>query len=161
MVPAAMPGLGGVTAIDTSVAEVTVNLVKPEILPKVAVMVVGPADNDEAFPLEPEELLIVATDVEDEVHVTDEVRSCVLLSEKVPVAVSCSAVPRAMDGLVGVTAMETSVFDEEDDDEDEELELPPPPPQLATNATISKRMSVLFIFICKNSFLYIYYQMQP
>ncbi len=107
-------------------------------------------------------LLIAATDVADELQVTDEVRSCVLLSEKVPVAVSCSAVPRAMDGLVGVTAMETSVFEEEDDDEeDEELELPPPPPQLVTNATTSKRMSILFIFICKNSFLYIHYQMQP
>ncbi len=50
VVPAAMTGLGGVTAIDTSVAEVTVSLVKPEMLPKAAVMVVLPADAGEAFP---------------------------------------------------------------------------------------------------------------
>ncbi len=71
-----------------------------------------------------------------------------LLSEKVPVAVNCSAVPRAMTGLVGVTAMDTSVFgDEELPPDDGELLLPPPPPQLVTNATISKRTSVLFVFI--------------
>jgi hypothetical protein len=88
---------------------VIVRLVLPEMLPKVAVMAVVPADTEEAFPLEPVALLTVATDAFDELHVTAVVRSCVLLSEKVPVAVNCSDVPRVMPGLTGVTVMDTSV----------------------------------------------------
>ncbi len=54
-------------------------------------------------------MLTVATDTFDELHVTDDVIFCVLLSENVPVAVNCSFVLRAMPGLVGVTAIDTSV----------------------------------------------------
>ncbi len=75
VVPAAILGLAGVTATDTSVAEVTVRLVEPEMLPEAAVMVVLPTAADEAFPLEPAVLLIAATEEADELQVTDAVRS--------------------------------------------------------------------------------------
>jgi hypothetical protein len=98
----------GVTAIDTSVG-VTVRVVEPEMLPDMAFIIVLPTDTDEASPLEPAVLLIVATDTFDELHVTDVVRFCVELSEKVPVAVNCWVVPRGMLGFAGVTAIDTSV----------------------------------------------------
>ena len=101
--------MAGVTAMDTSVAELTVRAVEPEMLPEVAVIVAVPAATGVASPKEPVVLLIVATNVFDELHVTDVVIFCVLLSEKVPVAVNCSVVPRAILGLAGVTAMDTSV----------------------------------------------------
>jgi hypothetical protein len=108
-VSGAMLGLVVVTAMDTSVAEVTIRVEEPEMLPEVAVIVAVPAATAVTFPLEPDVLLIVAAGVFDELHVTDDVIFCVLLSEKVPVAVNCSLVPRAMIGLADVTAMDTSV----------------------------------------------------
>jgi hypothetical protein len=53
--------------------------------------------------------LIVATLVVCEVHVTVLVKFCVELSEKVPVAVNCSVLPFAIEGLAGVTATDTNV----------------------------------------------------
>jgi hypothetical protein len=79
--------------------------VLPEILPKVAVMVVEPAAIDVASPA----VLIVATPVFEELHVTDDVISFVVLSEYVPVAVNCCVAPVAMLALAGATVMETSV----------------------------------------------------
>ena len=87
--PSAMLGLDGVTAIDTRVAGVTVSVVEPETLPDAAVIVVEPAVTEVASPLEPAALLIVATPVDDVLHVTEVDRSCVVLSEYVPVAVKC------------------------------------------------------------------------
>jgi hypothetical protein len=104
-----MLGLAGVTVMDTSVAEVTVNVVDPEMLPDVAVIDVEPAAAEVAMPLEPPALLMVATAADDEFQVTAVVRSCVVLSEYVPVAVNCRVVPLTMLGLVGLTAMDTSV----------------------------------------------------
>ena len=69
------------TAIDVSVALVTVSVLVFETVPTVAVIVVEPAATDVASPMEPAALLIVATGSEDELHVTAEVISCVLLSE--------------------------------------------------------------------------------
>ena len=43
-----------------------------------------------------------------ELHVTEPVKFCVELSEKVPVAVNCSFVPLAIEGFAGVTAIDTS-----------------------------------------------------
>jgi hypothetical protein len=80
VVPSTMLGLTGVIAMDTSVAEVTVNVVDPDVLPNVAVIVVEPADADVASPLETA-LLMAATPAADELQVTDAVRSCVVLSE--------------------------------------------------------------------------------
>lgn len=71
----------GVTATDDSVAEVTVNLVDPVIVPTVALTVVVPAASVVAMPLLPEALLIVKTDGDDDPQVTWEVRFWVVLSE--------------------------------------------------------------------------------
>jgi hypothetical protein len=76
-----MLGLVGVTVMDTSVAEVTVSAVDPDVLPDVAVIVVEPAATDVANPLEPAALLIAATPAADELQITDVVRFCVVLSE--------------------------------------------------------------------------------
>ena len=65
----------------TSVVDVTVKAVDPEMLPDTAVIVVDPAAAGVANPLEPAALLIVATPVLDELQVTAAVRSCVVLSE--------------------------------------------------------------------------------
>ena len=54
-----------------------------------AVIEVFPAPEDVALPSDPGTLLIVAIEVEDELHMTDVVMSCLLLSEKMPVAVNC------------------------------------------------------------------------
>src|SRR5271166_5891740 len=103
--PAATDGFTGVTAMDTSVAAVTVNVVLPETLPLVALIVVLPNFNAAARP----PLLIVAVVVLDDAHVTLAVRLCVELSLYVPVAVNCCVPPAATDGFTGVTAMDTSV----------------------------------------------------
>jgi hypothetical protein len=128
-VPRAMLGFVGVTAMETRVADVTVRVVEPEMPPEVAVIVAVPAATAVALPLVPAALLMVAKDAADELQVTEVVRSCVVLSEKVPVAVNCWVVPRAMLGLVGVTAMDTSVFSLP--------VLPPPPPQPAKKTVIN------------------------
>src|SRR5271157_6632689 len=67
-------------------------------------MVVLPAATPVANPA----LLMVATVVALEVQVADEVRFCLLQSLKVPVAVNCCWFPAAIEGLTGVTAIDTS-----------------------------------------------------
>src|SRR6266436_3898499 len=105
VVPFAILGVVGVTVIVDRFAAVTVSVVLPETPPKVAVIVVVPAATDVARPCDPPALLIVATAVLDELHVTWVVRSCVVLSLKVPVAVNCRVVPFAILGVVGVTVI--------------------------------------------------------
>ena len=58
--------LAGITDIEERVAEFTVNVVFPEIVPKVPVIIVVPDEMAMARPL----LLIVATDVSEELQVT-------------------------------------------------------------------------------------------
>jgi len=102
----------GVTAIEESVAAVTVRVVVPDLPPNVAVIVVVPGATADALPLVPPALLMVALEVSDELHVTDAVKFCVVLLEYVPVAVNCCVKPAGLTemlGLAGVTAMETSV----------------------------------------------------
>ena len=77
VVPFAMLGFVGVTAIEERVAFVTVSVVFPETSPSVAAIVVVPAATDVAKPA----LSIVATPVFDELQATWAVKSCVLLSE--------------------------------------------------------------------------------
>jgi hypothetical protein len=103
--PTATVVAGGVTVIDTRVVDETVRLVEAVISPNAAEIVVVPTVTAEAFP--PKKM--VATEFKVELHITDDVRSRVLLSEKVPVAVNCWVVPKAMTGLAGVIAMDTSV----------------------------------------------------
>ena len=109
VVPSALFGLVGVIAKDTSVAGVTVRVVDPEVLPDEAVIVVAPAATEVARPMEPEVLLIVAMGEAEDAHVTEEVRSCVVLSEKVPVATNCCFVFLTMPGLTGVMDIDLSV----------------------------------------------------
>jgi len=107
VVPLAIEGFAGVTAIDTSVGAVavTVRVVEPLMAPEAALIVLVPA----ATPVASPPALIVATLVVCEVHVTVLVKFCVELSENVPVAVNCSVALFAIDGFAGVTAIDTSV----------------------------------------------------
>ena len=81
VVPKAILGVAGVTAMDTRVALLTVNVVAPEMPPIAAVTVVAPALTGMANPLEPTALLTVATPVSEELQVANVVRFCVVLSE--------------------------------------------------------------------------------
>lgn len=114
-----MLGRAGVTPIDTSEAEVTVNVAVPDTSLDVAVMVAEPAATPIARPLE----LMVATAGADEVQVTD-VRVCFEPSLNTPVAVN----------------WEVELTDTVEVDAESEIEVrvgvgvaaaPPPPPQAA------------------------------
>ncbi len=74
VVPNAMLGLAGVTAIDTSVVEVMARVADPETLPTAAVIDVVPADNEVARPFEPDALLIDAVAAFDELQAAVVVR---------------------------------------------------------------------------------------
>jgi len=102
-------GLEGVTDSDESVAGVTVSVVEPATLPAVAMIVAVPAARQDVSPLEPAALLIVDTVAFEELQVTDAVRSCVVPSEYVPIAVNCLVVPFAFVGLDGLIEMDASV----------------------------------------------------
>ena len=81
LVPFAMLGFAGVTAMDTNVADVTDRVVLPEMLPLVAEMLVPPAEAEVASPCEPAALLMVAVPVLEEDQITCVVRLRVELSE--------------------------------------------------------------------------------
>jgi hypothetical protein len=81
VVPLAMLGLGGVIAMETSVAGVIVSMANPEMLPDVAWIVVEPLATDVASPFDTAALLIVAAPVLEELQVTAPVKSCVVPSE--------------------------------------------------------------------------------
>ncbi len=100
-----MVGFAGVTAMETRVAAVTVRVVEPVMLWKVALIEDDPTPAAVARP----PVVIVATLVVTELQVALLVRSCVLKSEKVPVAVNCCVNPLAIEGLAGVTAIEVKV----------------------------------------------------
>jgi len=89
------------------VAEVTVSCVLPVTDPKEALIVVVPADTPAAKPLVGAVVLMVAIPGVEDAQVTWDVRFCVLLSLYVPVAKNCTLVLAAMDGVAGVTAIET------------------------------------------------------
>ena len=97
-----MLGLAGVTDREDRVAEFTVRVILPVILPEVAVMVAVPTETAVARPLP----LTVATEVSDEVQVTCVVISWLVPSENIPVAVNCWVTPTGMLGLAGVTDRE-------------------------------------------------------
>jgi hypothetical protein len=83
---------------------VTVKVVEPSIAPKAAPIVVCPSATALASPA----AFIVATPGADELHVAVFVRSCVLPSLYVPVAVNCCAWLGKIEGFAGVTAIERS-----------------------------------------------------
>src|SRR6185369_14870578 len=82
---------------------VTVSEVEPMIVFSVAEMVVEPIAAPDARPA----ALPAATFVADEVHATELVRFRVLVSVYEPVAVNCWALPEVIEGLAGVTAIDT------------------------------------------------------
>jgi hypothetical protein len=96
----------GLMAMDVSTAAVTVSVVVPEMVPKVAVMMDEPVPADVASPFEPNALLMVATPVFEEFQVTDEETSWVVLSDNVAIAMNCRVVPITMLGFTGVTVIE-------------------------------------------------------
>jgi hypothetical protein len=100
-----MEGISGLMEIETRCAGTTVRLEVSLTAPAVAVMMVEPADTVVASP----ETSMVATDGEDEVHVTPPVKSELLPSVYVAVAVNCCPMPIASVRPTGVTAMEAIV----------------------------------------------------
>src|SRR5271168_2082154 len=93
----------GVTAMETRVGAVTVNVAVSLTEPDFAVTVVEPMPVPVAKP--PAE--IVAMPDGEVVHVAVLVRFWVVLFEYVPIAVNCCVVPFAMELLDGVTAIDT------------------------------------------------------
>ena len=87
----------------------TVNTAEPVVPPALAPIVVWPAALQVARPPTLGAFAIVATLAEDELQWLFSVRSCVLLSLKVPVAANCCVLPALHVGVAGVTASETSV----------------------------------------------------
>jgi hypothetical protein len=94
---------------EVRIAGDTVSKVDADTPPEVAEIVVEPAATEVARPMEPAALLTVATPVDEELQVTEAVRSWVVLSEYVPVAMNCRLVPFTMLGLVGVMSREIRV----------------------------------------------------
>jgi hypothetical protein len=74
-------------------------------LPRAAVMLHIPVPTPVARP----PAATLAIELFEEAHVTLEVRFCVLELLYVPMAVNCWVVPLGIEGLVGVTAMDTRV----------------------------------------------------
>src|SRR6185503_406864 len=68
-----------------------------------------PSDRAEASPSRPAPFDTGATEASELDQVTCVVRSWFVESEKTPVAANCSVVPRAIDGVAGVTWIEASV----------------------------------------------------
>ena len=95
----------GVTASETRVAPLTVSGALPTMLPRVALMLVVPADTPVAVPA----AVIVATDSVSEAQTTSDVIICVVLSLNVPVALKFCFVPGAMVLLEGVTVINVTV----------------------------------------------------
>jgi hypothetical protein len=108
--PRGIEEFAGVTAMEVTVALVTVSVAVPEIGPDgdvaLAVIVVVPAVEPKTVPFVGIVLLIEATVGEDEVQFTVLVMFCVLPSAKVPVAVNEVAVVAAIDMLGGFTAID-------------------------------------------------------
>jgi hypothetical protein len=106
LVPGAIDGAFGVTAIEASVAAVTVNVADPLTEPEVAVIGAVPC---ETLVARPTVELNVATVGVFELHCAVLVMFCVLPSLNVPVAVNCCVTPIGSVGIAGVTAIETNV----------------------------------------------------
>ncbi len=94
-----------VTDREDRVADLTVRVVFPEILPEMAVMVAVPFATEVATPM----LFTLATDVSDDLQMTCAVISRLFPSAYAPVAVNCWVNPTGMLGVARVTEMETSL----------------------------------------------------
>jgi hypothetical protein len=105
VVPSATLADDGDTVIETSADAVTASEVEPLTLPDVALMLVVPTATVVARP----EVFTVATAEESDDQVAVLVKSCVLPSLNVPVAVNCCVPPSASEGLGGFTAIDTNM----------------------------------------------------
>src|SRR5260221_4892010 len=95
--PLVIDGFAGVTAMEVSVAGVTVSSVEPVMLPLVAEIVEVPTPTAVASPV----VLIVAPVAVAEAH-TALPSTCVELSLNVPVAVNCCVAPLVIGGFVEI-----------------------------------------------------------
>jgi len=103
-----MLGAWGEIAIDTSAAGFTIRVAVPVIDPEATLIVVVPAAREVANPAVPAVLLMVAMAAAVELQCALWVRSCVVPSVNVPVAVNCCVVPRAIVADGGLIAIDTS-----------------------------------------------------
>ena len=94
-----------VTDMEDRIADLTVRVMFPEILPEMAVMVAVPVATEVATPM----LLTFATDVFDDLQMTWVVISRLFPSAYAPVAVNCWVNPTGMLGIPRVTDMEASL----------------------------------------------------
>lgn len=101
-VPAGTDAVDGETAIDVTMAEVTVRVVLPVVVPEVAEMVTSPGATVVTKPV----LSTAAIVVSEDVHVTPE-SVCVPLSVNRPVALNCAVFPSAKDGEEGEMDIDT------------------------------------------------------
>src|ERR1700733_6933563 len=106
--PALTEGVGGVTAIETSVAFVTVTVAVPTtLLPRgVALIVVGPRATVETRPAAS---TVAAAVLEDDHATTGVTRACLVPSLKVAVAVIFCVVPSGIFLVAGVTITDVMV----------------------------------------------------
>ena len=100
-----MTALDGLTMIDDRVAAATVKTVEPVTVTKVALTVADPVPTPVATPV----LFTLTAAIVSEAQVTVELRSCVLPSLNVPVAINCCVVPNATEGFAGVTAIDCRI----------------------------------------------------
>jgi hypothetical protein len=108
-VPAASDELGATIVIAFKVAAVTVALVDAKTPFTVAVIVAVPTPTPVSNPSLPATLQTVANSGAEEVQLTDVVRSCVVPSEKFPVAVRSTVVALGRDGFGGLIVIEVRV----------------------------------------------------
>ena|SRR5215469_14927392 len=102
-VPRGMVGVIGERAIEINAAGLIVNVATPEIEPDVALIVVEPTLSDCAKPAVGGDTLMIATVGSDDVHWAELVRSCIVPSVKMPVALYCCVVPSGIVANDGVT----------------------------------------------------------
>ena len=102
--PAAIDAVVGVTVTDTSTGAVTVTTADPLTPLNDAPMLEVPVAAALASPL----VEIGTAEGREELHVTDEVRSCALPSLYDAVAINCWALPAGSEIFPGDTAIETS-----------------------------------------------------
>jgi len=103
-----MAGFSGLMVIDASTAGVTVSDDDELTVPELIAMLVLPMPTLVARPAVGAELLIVATPAPVELQCPVCVRSWVLPSVKVPVAVNCCVKLRAILAVLGEISIETS-----------------------------------------------------
>jgi hypothetical protein len=151
LTPSGIDGLAGATAMETTTAAVIVRSVEPAIEPEAAVILAEPIAALVAMP----DALMVAKLAEDELHVTDDVRSCLVPSLIEPVAVNCCLAPSPIEGFAG----ETLIAVKTGGGGGGPPELPPPPPHAVIRdarqrrriAWSEKRLRVVCSFITRKN----------